>query len=406
MNQPHFRASGPHKGFWSKLLNAKFLFLSLLVHILFIVSATIWVIQTTMVRKKLEFNGGPAQRVDPTRKVMEYKVSLASKNTAPSIDSKRVTTTGISKIALPDLPELPSEMTMPVSSMGTATGNAFGAPPMAPENAGGGAGFTMFGFRTSNAAGLTGKFYDLKQTKNLKPIPGIASTLTAVSSFVKQFTDGGWKESDFGKYYQSSSKMKFTQLLLPTMSDKLGPACFGEEKNCKPQGWVVHYKGFVIAPETMKFHFVGGGDDWLLVRFNNQTVLEGGWVLKADRYGLSMDKVSPTANLGGYYNLAEYEPLPRGYPKSGPIEVRKGEIYPIEILFGEVQPDYMSAVLLIEVQGAFYKKDRNNCPILPLFRTGTGPLPPRPGNGKYPPHADNGPVWTPASGPNESIFHH
>ncbi len=232
------------------------------------------------------------------------------------------------------------------------------------------------------SSGLTGRFFDLKQTRDgvpTKMTPGLFSKVLV------DFVNTGWPESTLTKYYCAPHHLTFTQLFLPWMSDKLGPKAFGLENDINPRMWIVYYKGRVQAPDSGTYHFVGAADDMLFVRFNGQTVLEGGFFH------------IPTGWKGeGAYTPIGYQKIKDGYPKGTAFTVEAGKSYPIEILFGEDIPTAMSATLLIEKDGESYQHDARMNPILPLFRTGDFPLPSLDAlqpNLTYPPHQEGGPIW-------------
>ena len=109
------------RGFFAWLLAGKIFFLSILVHVLFIVGATIWVIQIITNKPKPRFKEGPP-RGNQAARAVEYKVSLEKKSSAISapINAKRVTTSGLSQVALPAMPEMPSMDTISPVKMGEA----------------------------------------------------------------------------------------------------------------------------------------------------------------------------------------------------------------------------------------------------------------------------------------------
>jgi hypothetical protein len=64
-----------------------------------------------------------------------------------------------------------------------------------------------------------------------------------------------------------------------------GPKAFDVAKDVQPRMWVVHYKGIVTPPESGTYHFVGGGDDTLFVKFDGKNVLDGSTVFQTGPEG-------------------------------------------------------------------------------------------------------------------------
>lgn len=110
----------PAKRGWSwERFRGKFLVISIAVHVLFGVIAAVYVVQRAQAARKLTFKGGPPSP-NPSTRAIEHKVQMAKKQStmsAPSI-SKRITTTGLSKVTLPDMPAMPKLAGAPAKMAG------------------------------------------------------------------------------------------------------------------------------------------------------------------------------------------------------------------------------------------------------------------------------------------------
>ena len=142
-------ASPPQKSrrtFWATLLASKFLLVSIIVHVLFGAGATIYVVQRYQASRKLSFQGGPPV-VNASSRALEHKVSMAKKKNTMSApaQAKRITTTGLSKIALPEIVTMPNATTVVPNRMGGigGTGTGLGAGGMGGTGTGGGGGFAL-----------------------------------------------------------------------------------------------------------------------------------------------------------------------------------------------------------------------------------------------------------------------
>jgi len=145
----------PRRGFRVSL----FFVLSVLVHVGFAVVAGFLVVQNIQTKRKMAFQEGPPV-VDPTHRAVEHKVSMVQKmktGGAPP-QARRIVSTGIGSIAMPEMPRMPSASLMTPSALPGMSGSGFGpgagigmamAPTMGAGQGGGaaGGGFSFFGFR-------------------------------------------------------------------------------------------------------------------------------------------------------------------------------------------------------------------------------------------------------------------
>lgn len=237
---------------------------------------------------------------------------------------------------------------------------------------------SYFGTKERGVDGLIGNFYDLKQDKNRKET-GI--TPEEYHEVFRKFVSAGWKESILEKYFRSPRPLATTQIMIPNMAATEGPKAFEMEQEVKPSRWLVHYKGKVSPPEDGTYHFVGAGDDVLVVRFNGKVVLDRCWY-----QGHSDWKPERNYDYG-------WTGIPNGFAKGDPIQVRAGQYYDIEVLIGEQPGGRFFSCLLIEKDGEKYSLDGHGNPILPIFRLGHMPMPELENGLTLPPYAADGPVW-------------
>lgn len=141
--------------FWAKIAASKFLVVSIAVHFLFGAGATVFVVQQIVAKRKMSFAGGPPNS-NPQRRAIEHKVSMAKKKktmSAPA-QAKRITTAGLSRVALPDMPTMPTATdVMPGQMAGMGgTGTGLGLPGGGAggmSGGGGGMGINFFGLRAT-----------------------------------------------------------------------------------------------------------------------------------------------------------------------------------------------------------------------------------------------------------------
>ena len=98
-----------------------------------------------------------------------------------------------------------------------------------------------------------------------------------------------------------------------------------------------------------------------------------------------------------YQSLPEISSDVGGLGVGKEFEVKAGDVYPIEIMIGEVPGGLFGGFVMIEQLGVEYKKDPLGSPILPIFRLDSSLPEIKPGE-QTPPFDSNGPIWKPASG--------
>jgi len=215
-----------------------------------------------------------------------------------------------------------------------------------------------FGLEGKGQTGLTGKFYDLKQTPERTVLP---VTTDGEHQILEEFFKKNWDASLLdGHYFSPVNSLKATQFYIPTMQSEEAPEAFKVEKDVLPSCWVIHYKGTVTASKTTRFRFRGRGDNIMAVRFNNRNVF----------FNMLQD---PNKLL--YPLFPDNQPLvsDRSIMSYGAwIDVKKGESYPMEVILSDYG-GVTSFFLCIEEE----KPDSpyrivNNQTLYPLFQLKKG----------------------------------
>ena len=363
-----------------------FLTVSILAHVGFGVIAAYFIVANIQGKPKQNFQApGPKGPNAPTR-AMEHRVQMAKKQQTMSapMTAKRVTTTGLSRVALPSMPAMPNmdAAVAPASMTGMGGGGmslgGFGGSG-GGSGGGGGGGLSLFGMRSGGGGGLKGTFYDLKQTRNKTP-----SAIQELGPFVHlldQFLQGGWNEGSLSQYYKAPTALYTTQIFVPRIDSAEAPKAFGVGK----RGEAILLDGFVQGSG-----FPAG--KWHLL-------LRGRGRQHPDRPSERQDRARPILDLPrslrNRQGLATHGAVrlqvfgsPGGFAKGLPVELKAGEFYDMEILLGDDGGKAFFS-LLVERQGVEYMK-KNGLPILPVFRTSNSPPP----QGDQPPFQPGGPIWT------------
>lgn len=214
----------------------------------------------------------------------------------------------------------------------------------------------LFGSDRSMGSELEGTFYDLKQTKDGKPIKQNHNKYRAA---LAHFC-GSWKESRLDDYFQAPAKKYATFFMTPFMPASEGPKAFGVDNVVKPSYWAAVYKGRIAAPETGYYRFCGLGDDVMVVRVRRRVVLDA-------CYHSSSGKVTdwksdadenfkwPMVRLDR--KTIQYERMVIG----DWIKLTKGKPEDIEILLGEVGGGDCYFKLMVQQRGVKYKEVPFSC---------------------------------------------
>ncbi len=236
----------------------------------------------------------------------------------------------------------------------------------------------FFGDKDQTANGFVGTFYDLKQTRSGKP--------TNVSpdeyhTIFRKFVREHWRESVLAEYFHAPQKLYTPQIFIPNMPADEGPKAFDLDGKVKPSRWLVHYKARVAPPADGTYHFVGGGDDVLVVRFNGKVVLDRCWYQQDEEW-----KTARNYDYG-------YTGIPNGFARGDALRLKAGQFYDMEVLIGEQPGGLVFFSLLLEEEGVDYRRDARGNPILPVFRLAGGPLPELQAGQTFPPYDPVGAIW-------------
>jgi len=325
--------------------------ISILIHAGLFLLAGMFVVFTVVKSKEVEFE--PPKAVErPKMKLKKPKVKV-KKSSKPKPTTRIVTK--VQKASMPDI-QLPE-----MSGMGESLGGGIGGFDLMPDLDQ----VTVFGSGQSVGNDLVGTFYDFKRGRRGKPLT-TAMDPDTYKGILMRFLRNNWKPSIFSRYYRSPKQLYATSIMVPAILSSEAPAAFGEPDTggwC----WAVHYTGQLVYPEDITFRFWGFGDDIMFVRVNGEMVLSSCWKndngTSSDAYFSSLWTTPDKANSRRYY-LGNNKSVVGDW-----ITLKAGEPLDMEVLIGEVPGGAYCAMLLVEVQGEKYPRNRQSGPILPMFKT-------------------------------------
>jgi len=331
--------------------------ISLMVHAAAFLLAGMLVVFNVVKKEEKQFvPPKPIER--PKMKLKKPKVKI-KKQSKPKPTTRIVTK--MNKASMPDI-QLPE-----MSGMGTGLGGGdLGGFVIMPEFEKVG----IFGGGQSIGNDFAGTFYDLKRDRRGGYLSGFTPWDMASGieywGLVNKFIKKGWNKAVFARYYRSPKTLYTTSLVAPPTRSSEAAVAFGDE-DADGAFWVVHYEGKLMCPATheegITFRFWGQGDDFLIVRVNDEIVLGSAWpdgtvdvtVLGSLWESDSMDSLK-------YYlgnNLCEVGDW---------ITLKPGESVDMEMLIGD-WGGAGSYILAVEEEGVEYEDNPQGAPLLSPFKT-------------------------------------
>jgi len=326
--------------------------ISILIHAGLFLLAGMFVVFTVVKQKEVEFE--PPKAVErPKMKLKKPKVKV-KKSSKPKPTTRIVTK--VQKASMPDI-QLPE-----MSGMGEALGGPIGGFDLMPnlEET------SIFGSGQTIGNDFVGTFYDF-----LKDRKGRRVELSKdLPEFLRGFVKGGWKESYFSRYYRSPQKLYATTCMFPCIQSIMARVAYNEfEEGQEPNDyyWAILYKGQLVCPASytngITFRFWGMGSSFLIVRVDGKTVLDAPLALGDGRSTLDPKWHTKSAESYKYW-------IGNGLLTVGDwITLEPGKPLEMAYLFSDWGGGEFSANLLVEVEGEEYPKNRQNGPILPIFKT-------------------------------------
>jgi len=319
--------------------------LSIVVHAALFLLAGMLVVFTVVKKEEKKFE--PPKAVDrPKMKLKKPKVKI--KKTSKPKPTTRIVTK-MNRASMPDI-QLPE-----MSGMGEGLGGGIGGFDMMPDLGE----VTVFGSGQSIGNDLEGVIYDFKRRRNGKKfsVSMAPDDRDSFRGYVEKYIRSGWKASSIARFYRSPKKLYTPAIMVPPTESAFGPWAFGEPE-MYPYQYMIHYKGQLVHPDGIKFRFVVMGDNFLLIRVNNQVVLD-----YKNQFAHAWDgkESKPLSyHLGHWWAYAgEWIELEPGVPQE------------MEVILGEYSGGLFAAMVAVEVYGEEYPSapSPQDNPVLPIFKT-------------------------------------
>jgi len=375
---------GRKKRRWYSAFSGNAFLFTVLLHVCFGIIAAFLIVEHFQ-KKHVDFQAVATQ--DHTE--VEHKVEMAKRNSVESApqDVKRIVTTDVSAITLPEVPDVPPPDDVTPTAMAglggeglMGEGNGTGTGP--GDGTGDG---NPFGIQNAPAQpSFVGTFYDFKQDRDHHSTNMDANKEQAL---LKDFVANDWAEENLKSDYFSSDKHIYAnEILIPFQNSSNGPAAFGLDKEgVQPGYWGIVYHATLTPTRTGEFYPVGYGDDFLLVRVNGDTVLDSGWFPPVS--GVERIKSIPH---GPWVNDRDNQNVPAyGADVYGRrFQITAGDELKIDVLISDANPAHGIGrcgyfLMLLEADKAYSDKDSQGNLILPILQLHADPKVTR--QGEYPP---------------------
>ena len=250
-------------------------------------------------------------------------------------------------------------------------------------DSGAGVGRGLFGSFTGDSRMLQGTIYDLKIDPKHKQTEMNQQTYTNI---VHNVVLHGWDQNLLTPYYKASKSLYTPAIWIPTTPSPNTAIAMNLSNELTPTFWVGWYHAKITPAHAGKFHFVGFGDDILVVSLNGNTVLDG-----------SLWPVTPAAQkmpwpYSSWSRVCTFHGQDYGKLRVGDsFVVNSIESVTIDILMGDEPGGWYGAFLLIADDSKNYPVGPAGVPLYPIFQIGFEPIN-HPGD--QPPHSPLPESWS------------
>jgi hypothetical protein len=368
------------KRWWLALFGGGTFWISVLLHVFFGAVAT-YVVVEHFTKKHIDFHATepPAPHTE-----VEHKVEMAKRNNVDSAppDLKRITTTDLSPISLPDVPDTPKVSDATPSPM---AGEGDLGEGMGGGNGTGGNGGGSPEFGLPDGTGLKGYLFDFKQTSDRKPT---GMTEDQYIAFLSKYVAQGWDDSMMQPYYRTKAPLYADGLAISTRASEEAPKAFGVENEVQPGLWAVHYHVRVQAPQAGEYRLAGFADNVMVVKVRGETVLDAGWDSLTDKTILR--RLLPYALPS--YVAAQFSGHDPHIKIGPPFRVDVADTVDMDLLIGDCG-GVCSFFLMIQAVGGNYEAAPDGTPKLPFFQLDSKPAPVFSDNEEHPPYSKTPEPW-------------
>ncbi len=282
--------------------------------------------------------------VDPDAPIVDVSIDV----NIPTMSSMTPAPQSATVAAAPSVVKIssPVHMITGAKTRSLGEGGSFGTV-IGGTGTGGGGGGVPAGY-------LIGEMFDFKRDASGADIPGWNPNMYWEQAR-KLVNNGRFGAKNEGHVYKVPAKVALNKIFVEEQKAENGPKAFGVGDKMKPRGWLAHYSADLTAKVDGRFRFIGYFDDLMICYIDGKVVLEANWAMYGDK---------PMAVTGWKSPVGK---SPYGIDVVGDwFALKKGQTFRFDICVGERPGGLVSGRLMIEREGAEYRKVGNR-PVWPLF---------------------------------------
>jgi hypothetical protein len=232
-----------------------------------------------------------------------------------------------------DIPALNIDVNVDSSSVYGRSGGGFGGGLAGIRDMALDFKLTDFGYTGKTEGTLEATLFDMKRDRSGKGI-----NVNRVGA-IREFTDSNWNLNNLTKkYYTAKNKLYASYWMIPNGPANRAPESFGVEGEIQPSGIGALYQGTYSPAKNMKMRFVGMADDVLIVRLNDQMVLDASWQNGYSK--LDFNESGP-----------KIQSVPKAIRNGEWLNLKAGETYDLSILVAEIPGGFFCCYLFYQIEG-------------------------------------------------------
>ncbi|MGB0744708.1 MAG: hypothetical protein ACPGSB_09290 [Opitutales bacterium] len=273
-----------------------------------------------------------AQILPPPQQEKEYTVNIKQRNqSTPPPRPPAITVNNPSQL---DIPPLDIDVNIDSSAVFGRGGGGFGSGLADIRDMAVDFKLTDFGYTGKTEGTLEATLIDLKRDRSGKPVRSGSRT-----GPLREFTDSSWNLNNLTrKYYSAKNKLYASFWMIENGPAAKAPEAFGVADEIQPSQIAALYQGQYSPAKDMKMRFVGMADDVLIVRLNNEIVLDASW---QEGYSeLPLKEEGPTIPS-----------IPKALRNGEWVNLKAGQVYDLSILVAEIPGGYFCCYLFYQIEG-------------------------------------------------------
>ena len=197
---------------------------------------------------------------------------------------------------------------------------------------------------------FNGQVFDMKRMPDGNAVPGLQAgslftdqvvpATTSMLDGVSKWASGSWSLNELrSTYFSVAQDLPRNHFIQPQTSVAQLPSVLGVQGKASTHGLLAYYTGEYLVPDTGQYRFLGRADGILIVRVNNEVVLDGSSPKPLSQF-------TPGAQVNKLFGV------PEGGVSGNWMNLRAGQKLRIEVLLGRSTGTNFGSWLLIQQAGS------------------------------------------------------